>query len=217
MNAFVNTFVLCYAALFPIISPVGNIPLFLSLTRDRTVGERRILARRVAINGFFLLLGSLVAGSYVLEFFGLSLSVVRIGGGITVGALGWRLLHSGESIDTQAAAGSRAPKELDSFYPLTLPLTVGPGAISVAIALGSQRPSGADASELTMLAGAAFAGILAVSITIYLCYRSAEAIMVRLGRTGMNVVARLSAFILLCIGIQIAWTGVSGLIAALPQ
>lgn len=212
MNAFVNAIVLCYAALFPIVSPVGNIPLFLTLTQTHTDKERNTIARKVAVNSFLLLLGSLIAGSYILEFFGLSIHVVRIGGGIIVGALGWRLLHSGESIDTEAAKGSKAPQDLDSFYPLSMPLTVGPGAISVAIALGSQRPSAAGASELTVLAAAAMVSILAIAITIYLCYRSAEAIMVRIGRAGMNVVARLSAFILLCIGIQIAWTGISGLL-----
>jgi multiple antibiotic resistance protein len=214
MNAFVNTFVLCYAALFPIISPIGNIPLFLSLTRAHPDAVRSRMARKVAFNSFLMLLGSLFAGSYVLEFFGLSLPIVRIGGGVVVAALGWRLLNSGENVDTEAAAGSQAPA-LDSFYPLTMPLTVGPGAISVSIALGSQRPSSAGLAEMAVLGAGALTSLLAISITVYLCYRSAEGIMAKLGQSGMNVLSRMSAFILLCIGIQITWAGVQGLLATL--
>jgi multiple antibiotic resistance protein len=210
MTEFLNAFLLIYAALFPIINPVGNAPLILSLTQDRSDHERAVLAWHVALNSFFLLLGSLVMGSHVLEFFGISLPVVRIGGGLVVTAFGWRLLNSGTA-DRHAAAADA--KTLDSFYPFTMPLTVGPGAMSVAIALGSQRPNPADWTHLMFSGGAALAGLLALATTIYLCYRFAENTVARLGSSGTNVVVRLSAFILLCIGIQIIWTGWTGLMA----
>jgi multiple antibiotic resistance protein len=210
MTDFVNAFFLIFAALFPIINPVGNAPILLSLTRGRSDRERSVLARRVAINSFFLLLGSLLLGSHVLEFFGISLPVVRIGGGLVVTAFGWKLLNSGIADDHAAASGTH-PKPLDTFYPFTMPLTVGPGSMSVAIALGSQRPSLASLPHLAVLAGAALAGLLALSLTIYLCYRFAEKTVSRLGSSGTNVVVRLSAFILLCIGIQIIWNGWTGL------
>jgi multiple antibiotic resistance protein len=212
MNDFFNAFFLIYAALFPIINPVGNAPILLSLTRNRSNHERSLLARRVAFNSFFLLLGSLLLGSHVLEFFGISLPVVRIGGGLVVTAFGWKLLNSGIADDHAAASGSQ-PKPLDTFYPFTMPLTVGPGSMSVAIALGSQRPSLVDLPHLAVLGAAALAGLLALSITIYLCYRFAEKTVTRLGASGTNVLVRLSAFILLCIGIQIIWNGWTGLMA----
>jgi multiple antibiotic resistance protein len=213
MTIFFNTLLLCYAALFPIINPIGNAPLFLGLTRFRSYQERHWLAGRVALNSFFLLLGSLLVGSHVLEFFGISLPVVRIGGGLVVTAFGWQLLNSGASADGDAAAQSEVGKPLDTFYPFTMPLTVGPGSISAAIALGSQRPSLVDWPRLILLGSAAITGILAIAATIYLCYRFAEGIVGKLGTGGTNVVVRLSAFILLCIGIQIIWTGWSGLMA----
>jgi len=216
MNVFFNTVLLVYAALFPIINPVGNAPLLLSLTKSCSEAERRIVARRIAINSFFLLMGSLVVGSHVLEFFGISLPVVRIGGGLVVTAFGWQLLNSGLSADDHNPGTSRQARVVDSFYPLTMPMTVGPGAMSVAIALGSQRPATVDLSHLLVLAIAAFAGILAISATIYLCYRFGENIVARLGASGTNVVVRLSAFILFCIGIQIIWMGWTGLMA-LPK
>jgi multiple antibiotic resistance protein len=212
MNTFVNAFLLTYAALFPIINPVGNAPLLLGLTRRYSEAERRRVVRGIAIYSFFLLLGSLVIGSHVLEFFGLSLPIVRIGGGIVVAAFGWELLNSGHSADDRAAAASPSPRAaLDAFYPLTMPMTVGPGAMSVAVAIGSQRPTGLELSQILAQEGAAILGILAVSITIYLCYRYGEGLVAKLGASGSNVVIRLSAFLLFCIGIQIIWHGWQGL------
>ena len=210
---FANTFLLTFAALFPIINPIGNAPIFLGLTQFRTDAERNALAARVARNSFFLLLASLVVGSHVLEFFGISLPIVRIGGGLVVAAFGWQLLNEGVSVDGDTVAASPTPKPLDTFYPFTMPLTVGPGSISAAIALGSQRPSSANLSELLAVGAAAVAGLIAITATIYLCYRFAEGTVSRLGPSGTNVVVRLSAFILLCIGLQIIWTGWTGLMA----
>lgn len=213
MNNALNAFLLVYAALFPIVNPVGSAPLFLRMTRGRSEFERRALAQSVGRNSFFLLLGSLFIGSHVLEFFGITLPVVRIAGGLVVATFGWRLLHAPDepdadrrNVDTNSAAPS------DAFYPLTMPLTVGPGSISVAVTLGSQRPSGTtDITQLAMLGGAAIAGLAAISATIFVCYRYADRIILVLGPRGTDVMMRLSAFILFCIGIQIIWNGYSAL------
>src|SRR5712672_3069024 len=91
-----NAFLLVYAGLFPIVNPVGGAPIFVGLTRRCTDDERDALARRIALNSFFLLFGSLLGGSYVLEFFGITLPIVRIAGGLVVTATGWNLLQSGD-------------------------------------------------------------------------------------------------------------------------
>lgn len=215
MNVFANTFLLVYAALFPIVNPVGSAPLFLGMTRFTSEAARHRLAWRVAVNSFFLLVGSLLVGSHVLEFFGISLPVVRIAGGLVVSAFGWKLLNSDARPDGEPAP--TATTEPESFYPLTLPLTVGPGSISVAITLGSQRPIFAGFDDFALLGGAALTGILAIAVSIYLCYRFAENMVARLGAAGTSVVVRLSAFILLCIGIQILWGGLSTLIGPVPH
>src|SRR5579872_4070271 len=136
MNAAVNAFLLVYAALFPIVNPIADAPLFLGLTQFCTDAQRNLLARRVALNSFFLLVGSLFVGSHVLEFFGISLPVVRVGGGLVVTAFGWKLLNEDNAtIEKNARDASdreEADPALDAFYPLTMPLTVGPGSISVA-------------------------------------------------------------------------------------
>jgi len=213
----VNSFLLVYAGLFPIVNPIGGAPIFLGLTRHCTDEERHATAARVAVNGFFLLLGSLFVGSHVLEFFGITLPVVRLAGGMVVTAFGWKLLHASEELEDQRAANAtgRPAASTDAFYPLTMPLTVGPGSISVAVTLGSQRPKeAAGLAHLALLGGAAVAGLVAIAVTIYVCYRFAESIVAVLGERGTNVVVRLSAFILLCIGIQIIWSGWSALAAA---
>jgi len=214
MSSIINSFLLVYAGLFPIVDPVGAAPIFLSMTRRLKSAERHRLATRVAINGFLLLLGSLLIGSYVLEFFGITLPVVRIAGGLVVASIGWKMLHESVELQDHSDASAAASEDrLDAFYPLTMPLTVGPGSISVAITLGSQRPHEATGLvDLGLVDLGALAGLVAIAATILLCYRYAERLIAGLGESGTNVVVRLSAFILLCIGIQIIWNGVQPLL-----
>jgi len=213
----VNAFLLVYAALFPVINPVGGAPIFLRLTNRTPKARLPSLARGVAINSFVLLLCSLFIGSHVLVFFGITLPVLRIAGGLVVAALGWRLLHQGDDLEGRDQPAPRE-KEVDAFYPLTMPLTVGPGSISVAITLGSQRPSSAvDLAQLAALGGGAAAGLAAIAATIYVCYRFAGNIVTVLGERGTNVMMRLSAFLLFCIGIQIIWGGLRTLLPQLPS
>jgi len=206
-----NSFLLIYAGLFPIVNPVGSAPIFLALTSNHSEPVRRVLARRVAVNSFALLLGSLFIGSHVLGFFGITLPVLRIAGGLAVSSFGWRLLRDGvePTHDTGHVDDSRP---VDAFYPLTMPLTVGPGSISVAITLGAQRPQVAtDFTRIALLGAAAVAGLAAITATVFLCYHFADRMVAILGESGINVLVRLSAFILLCIGIQIIWSGYSAL------
>jgi multiple antibiotic resistance protein len=210
----ITAFLLVYAALFPIVNPLGNAPLFLRLTHGSTNAERSALALGVARNSFFLLLGSLLIGSHVLEFFGITLPVVRVAGGLVVAAFGWQLLHAPQVSGRDPTDTGGAMYPVDTFYPLTMPLTIGPGSMSVAITLGSQRPNAVtDIEQLAVLGGAAVAGLAAVAATIFVCYRFAGRIVALLGARGTDVLMRLSAFILFCIGIQIIWAGCSALLA----
>lgn len=217
MTDVTNSFLLAYAALFPIVNPLGSAPVFLSLTQHCSATVRHALAWRVALNGFLLLLGSVFVGSHILQFFGITLPVVRVAGGFVVTAMGWQLLKEGEDPQERHPAGARSeePAFDDAFYPLTMPLTVGPGSITTAITLGSQRPVvPASFGHLALIGGAAVAGLLAIAVTIYVSYRFAENIARVLGKSGTNVLVRLSAFILVCLGVQIMWNGYSELIGA---
>lgn len=203
-----------FLALFPIVNPFGTAPLFLGMTPGYSSQSRTSLARSVSINGFILLVVSMLIGSYILAFFGISLPVVQVGGGLVVSASGWRLLHQTAERrdgDSRAAAQKRESNlKAIAFYPLTMPLTVGPGSISVALTLGANFSYGKFPGVLPL--GAAVAGIGAVAVSIYLSYRSAERLERLLGETGSNILTRLSSFILLCIGIQIFVNGASQIV-----
>jgi multiple antibiotic resistance protein len=220
VNGVVSAFLLTFAGLFPIVNPIEAAPFFLGLTTGLSSAERTMLARKVAINGFALLLGSMLLGPWLLVFFGIELPVVRIAGGLVVTALGWKLL-SQESWSDHGSMQAGTERKVGSFYPLTMPLTVGPGSMSVAITIGSRKPATEvhwgewkNLGEIALHALGALAGVIAIAITIYVAYRFAENLARALGATGLEVLVRLSAFILMCIGIEIVWNGYSALIAA---
>ncbi len=205
---------LVVGALFPIVNPIGNTPIFLSLTRGLSSHGRVALARMIALNGLMLLLASIFIGTHILAFFGISLPVVQVGGGVVVIATGWGLLRRPADDEREPESGKKECEEENysrqAFYPLTLPLTVGPGSISVAITVGANRPEGSE-WRWPLIAGMLL-GSLLIAVSIYLSYRFAERIGRTLGEASMNVIIRLSSFILLCIGVQIMWNGLSTLL-----
>jgi multiple antibiotic resistance protein len=212
VSGVLEAFLLTFAGLFPIVNPIEGAPFFLGMTAGVSSAERQVLARKVAINGFLLLLGSMVLGPWMLEFFGIQLPVVRIAGGFVVAALGWKLLTQEQWSDHAAGVPGVSDKKVGSFYPLTMPMTVGPGSMSVAITIGSRKPAGMPRySQLAEHASGALLGLLAIAISIYLAYRFSENLGRLLGASGLEVLVRLSAFILMCIGIEIVWNGFTAL------
>lgn len=164
-----------------------------------------------------MLSGSLLLGTFILRIYGISLPVIRVAGGIVVAVAGWNLLTEGSRKDPdQALKAETLDYRTMAFYPLTLPLTTGPGTIAVMISLGFGRSDVATAIDewryvaMTLLAAATIAA------AIYLCFVYADRIEKILGRPGTDVAVRLSAFILFCIGVQILWTGVSELLSTIP-
>jgi len=208
---------LIVGSLFPIVNPIGNTPIFLSLTRGLSGLGRNTLARMIALNGLILILASIFIGTHILTFFGISLPVVQVGGGLVVISTGWTLLRRPDEFHEDGNGRKRECKDQDyseqAFYPLTLPLTVGPGSISVAITVGANRPEGAE-WRWPLIAGTLL-GSAIISASIYLSYRFAERIERTLGDSAMNIMIRLSSFILICIGVQILWNGVSALLRTL--
>lgn len=206
--------VLVPVTLLPIINPLSTAPVFVaSVGGDRALAGR--LARQVAINSWFVVVTSMLIGTYVLAIFGISLPVVRVGGGLLVASTAWRMLHRTEDDDVHAAAAEKAAEMpyaevvRRSFFPITFPLTTGPGTIAASITLGSQIPT----TPVLYLAGAivAAAGAAVVSLSLYLIFKNSTRLVAWLGEVGMLVMTRLMAFILLCIGLQIMWNGLAEL------
>ena len=165
---YANAVLFTLAALLPIVNPFGSAPIFLSLTADLPGSARRKLAVVVGRYAFLLLVAAMLIGSHVLRLFGVSLPIVRVAGGLLVTANGWRLLNDD-------ARPSSDPRPVDAwerevarraFYPLTFPLTVGPGSISIAITLGA-RATGRGGWSTGELA-ADLVGVLIVALTVFL-------------------------------------------------
>jgi multiple antibiotic resistance protein len=212
-----KTTLLILSALFPIVNPLGGSPIFLALTPDYTPAERTLLSRRIAMNSFILLVASFVIGTHILAFFGISIPVVQVGGGLVVISTGWAMLKRKDEDERREVRRSIDPENIygDAFYPLTLPLTVGPGSISVAITLGANAPHHLGPNVVEILA--ALVGSALIAISIFVCYAFADRLAHFLGATGMSVILRLSSFLLVCIGVQILWNGVSALLRSVPQ
>lgn len=209
----VKVFLLTVSALFPIVDPLAGSPIFLAMTHEYPPQTRKVLAWRVALNSLILMIASYFVGAHVLNFFGVSLPVVQVGGGLIVASMGWNMLLEREDThDTDRKRVNCADPLHSAFYPLTLPLTVGPGTISVAITLGanSTRRYGFHINIII----AALIAMAAIGITVLLCYGLADQLARILGKTGMTVIVRLSSFLLVCIGVQIVWNGISTLLSA---
>jgi multiple antibiotic resistance protein len=199
-------------ALFPIVDPLGGSPIFLAMTREYSPRTRRELSWRIAMDSFFLLVGSYFIGTHILAFFGISLPVVQVGGGLIVIATGWTLLKQGNIDEPKGVTQDIQSDDpfRNAFYPLTLPLTVGPGSISVAITLGANATHHQGHNLILILV--AIVGSVLLALSIFLCYGFADRLGRVIGATGMTVIIQLTSFLLVCIGVQILWNGIRALL-----
>src|SRR6516164_6268431 len=102
LSDLVKNVLLVVGALFPIVNPLGNTPIFLTLTRGLSGPGRARLARAIAVNGLVLMVVSIFIGTHILAFFGISLPVVQVGGGLVVISTGWGLLRRPDDDDTNS-------------------------------------------------------------------------------------------------------------------
>jgi len=208
MNA-TGAFLLAFPALFSIVNPVGGAFIFHEVTAAWTHAERARVAGRIGLYGLAVMLVSLWAGAYILNFFGISLGALRIAGGAVVTLRAWEMLMAPERQESrkQAQANEGRSSLLDmAFFPLTMPFTTGPGTISVAISLGAERPSSGQ-GLLGFFPGVS-AAALAIALMIWIGYRFADTMVSRMGSSARRSLSRMMAFLLLCIGVQIMLSGV---------
>ena len=215
-----KSFLFVFAALLPILNPAATAPIFLGLTEGASTGTRALLARRIARNMFGLMLGSMLVGSYVLSFFGISLPIVRVGGGLILAATAWRLLTATHAtVDSRTELAESFTPEMarrQAFYPLTFPISCGPGSIAAAITVGVSLQDDRALLSLARMGGGVLA-LMAVGGLLYLACRYAQRLLRPLGEAGTVIFLRLSAFILLCLGVQIVWDGASELLLGLMR
>ncbi len=211
-----SAFLLAFPSLFSIINPIGGALIFYGVTKDFSTADREKVAALVGLYSLLIMFGALWAGAYVLRFFGVSIDALRIAGGTVVALSGWRLLTSNETHPdrkgherAEAQGGAGDPLQL-AFFPLTLPFTTGPGTIAVAITVGAERPS-AGGGFIAFFLGASVAAVANAAL-IWILYRSADRLTKFIGPTAQAVIVRLTAFLLMCIGVQILVIAIGDLV-----
>jgi multiple antibiotic resistance protein len=215
MQEGINAFLLGFPALFSIVNPISGAFIFRTVIASRPDDDHALLAKRVAIYSMLVMMVALWAGSYVLAFFGITLAALRIGGGLVVALNAWALLNAPEQREAHKERQATSSPNADdiAMFPLTIPFTTGPGTISVAVTLGASHSRALDGLawfSLGMTAAAA-----AVALSIWFAYGSADRLSRLMGRTGSQTVTRISAFLLLCIGVQILIIGVEDVLKPL--
>ncbi len=238
---FWSSFVLSFTALLPLINPLGSALIFVGLVGKAPAQVYKTLARRIFFNTIMFMVTIELLGSAILNFFGLSLPIVQLAGGLVVAAIGWGLLNQSDApamsedqrTDAQArvatstqkavaearteASGPESEEDslaLKTFYPFTFPITAGPGTIVVMLTLSAHASTGVVSNKVFAHLGV-FAAVLFLCALVYVCYAYAPTLTRRIAPNTVHGILRVIAFILLCIGAQIAWHGVAALIATL--
>lgn len=210
-----GAFLLAFPALFSIVNPIAGAFIFREATAERSHDERVALAGRVGFYSLLVMLVALWAGSAVLSVFGISLAALRIAGGLVLSLFAWGLLDSPDRRDARKQEQAAPAEGADdvAFFPLTLPFTTGPGTIAVAVTLGAGHP--ASGAALWLFYGGVSLAAAAMAAVIWFAYANSDRLSALLGRNGSRTVTRLSAFLLLCIGVQLLINGVVDVLAPL--
>ena len=215
-----KTFIIAFSALLPLINPLGSALVFLGLVGNAPADDYRILARKIAINNVIFLVIIEGLGSVILHFFGISLPIVQVCGGIVIAAIGWSVLNEAEqapvsrdkSVGIQMNPdGGLAALQEKAFYPFTFPITSGPGTLVVMLTLATRGQGGGLTLNLLRHAGL-FLAIVVLSVLVYVCYANAPRLTRAIPQPTVHGILRVVAFILMCIGMQIAWNGISTLL-----
>jgi len=202
-----------FSALLPVINPIGSALLFLRLVPAADHATMKSLARKISINTIWFLLIIQLSGAYILRFFGISLPIVQVAGGLVLAAMGWTLLNQQEPESKTAAPISNSSDSLQDklFYPLTFPITAGPGTIVVALTLSAHASSPSMIDSALAHLGLLIATFL-VGLVIYFSYAYADKMTSKLSPSVTQGILRVVSFILLCIGSEIMWNGIQNLL-----
>jgi multiple antibiotic resistance protein len=215
-----KAFLIAFSVLLPLINPLGSALVFLGLVGQAPSKDLRSLARRIAISNVIFLAVFELAGAAILNFFGISLPIVELSGGMVVAAMGWAVLNERSAVadtrnKTEESGRTAEPDarrlEEGVFYPFTFPITSGPGTLVGLLTLTAHISSKTLSKNIEAHVGV-FLAVIVLSLICYFCYAYAPKITRIVPPSTAHGILRVIAFILLCIGIQIAWNGLSALL-----
>jgi multiple antibiotic resistance protein len=216
-----QSFLIAFSVLLPLINPLGSALVFLGLAGEAPPNVYRSLARRIAVNNTIFLAIIELLGAAILNFFGISLPIVQLSGGIVIAAMGWSVLNERDARansrnkqeETETADETRMQDfEQKIFYPFTFPITSGPGTLVGLLTL-TARISERSLTENILAHVGIFLAVVVLSVLVYFCYAYAPKITKAIAPSTAHGILRVIAFILLCIGVQIAWNGLAELLA----
>ena len=219
MKEFANYFVLGFSALLPLINPPGSALELLGIVGVGEDKPYKLLAKKIAINTTLFLAIVALTGPYVLQFFGISVDVLQFVGGAVLAAMGWHLLNKSEpekqmsdpSLRTAADKCVATFWQSKVFYPFTFPLTVGPGSVAVMLTLSAQAKSLQFSDRIGAFLGL-FGCVVVLSFIVFVFYAYAPFAAEKVPPALAHGVLRIIAFLLICIGVQIAWRGLHSLL-----
>ncbi len=212
---FLNTIFIAFLSLFPVVNPIGSAFIVDPLLGHLSFPERKRVAKIIAFYCLIICTVSALIGSWIMKLFGISIPIVQLAGGLMICRMGWQLLTSDDQVkgEKESARPERKPHDIDNilFYPIAFPMTTGAGTISVILTLAAHEEEKNLLAHVLNL-GALFIAIVVICLLIYICYANTARVMHRLGPRGEQIVNRLSAFLVFCIGMQIAWSGIHTLL-----
>ncbi|MEN0056293.1 MAG: MarC family protein [Mucilaginibacter sp.] len=216
-HPFVHLLFIGIIALFPVINPVGSAFIITPYFSHLSKAEKRKAVGRITLYAFFICTVSLFAGHWILELFGISIPVIQLAGGIMICKMGWEFLSSDKQEKDPAADAEKQAKlsgyqniEDKLFYPITFPVTTGAGTISVLFTLSAHSAS-PDMKNYYLNTGAILLSIVFMCLLIYIFYLNTKTLIDYLGSNGEKIVNRITAFLIFCVGLQIAVTGIKSL------
>jgi multiple antibiotic resistance protein len=218
-----KSFLIAFSVLLPLINPLGSALVFLGLAGEAPPAVYRSLARTIAINNIIFLTIIELSGAAILNFFGISLPIVQLSGGIVIAAMGWSVLNERDARaisrnkqeETEVRDDTRTRLlEQDAFYPFTFPVTSGPGTLVALLTLTAHISDRVVSNDIVAHVGV-FLAVVVLSVLVYFCYAYAPKITRVIPPSTAHGILRVIAFILVCIGVQIAWNGLDTLLSKL--
>lgn len=210
---FVHAIFIGFLSLFPVVNPIGSAFIVDPMLGELSFPERKRAAKKIAFYCLAICTVSALIGSWILKLFGISIPIVQVAGGFMISRVGWQLLTTDDQVKGEkesARPDRRSGIENFLFYPISFPMTTGAGTISVILTLSAHEDKDLLTHFLNL--GALFFAIVGICVIIYICYANTARVIHRLGPRGEQIVNRLSAFLVFCIGMQIAWSGIKTLL-----
>lgn len=219
INSFLHLLFISVVALFPVINPVGTALMVNPYFKNMSLQDRKACARKIALYAFSICIIFLILGHLILNLFGITIPVIQLAGGILICKNGWDMLNTDPQNTTppvtqenDATTTDDSLKKISNkiFYPLTFPLTVGGGVISVLFTLGAHAES-TDTTLYIVNLCAVIAAIIVMCILIVIIYPNTKELLSRMTIQSVNVLNKFMAFLIFCVGLQIAITGIKNL------